>query len=85
LQAFSYKKYLHTAVSDQASAGVMMEQFGAPLIGGQPAVDYFEAVATAHRNGCVLVTAGKALKQCKAIARACGLDAAIVIGIDELP
>jgi hypothetical protein len=85
LQAFSYKRYLEVTVQAQITAGIMMEAFGAPLLGGQPALHQFEAVAVAHHNGCKLVSAGKALRSCRAIAKTAGLDGAAVVAFDELP
>ncbi len=67
------KKYLDTPVAVYASAGQLQETHGSSVLGGIPDFAHFEAVALARAKKCQLITAGKALGECKSIATKGGI------------
>jgi len=71
--AIKPKKYLNTTVANFASAAALQEMHGSGVLGGLPTFAHFEAVAVARDCRCKLVSAGKALKECKQIAKGCGI------------
>jgi hypothetical protein len=72
LQTIKPRTYAQISVEASAHAGVMMDAYGARILGGNPQVEHFEALAVAHMKACTLITAGKALKECKSIVAKCG-------------
>jgi len=84
LTAISPRKYLKTTVANHASATALQELHGSGVLGGLPMFAHFESVAVARSNGCKLVSAGKALKECRQIAKGCGIPKSEVIEISDL-
>lgn len=82
-QTIKNKKYIPISVAANAGAAMLMETFGASPLGGVPLAGRFEAVAQAKISGCVLVSSGKAHKECCAIAAKNGLPATTVIGASD--
>jgi hypothetical protein len=71
--AIQPRKYVPTTVANNQSATLLQEQHGSGILGGLPLFEHFEAVAVARGKKCKLVSAGKALKNCKQIAKGCGI------------
>ncbi|WP_233151021.1 hypothetical protein [Sphingomonas mollis] len=71
--AIQPRKYVPTTVASNQSATLLQEQHGSGILGGLPLFEHFEAVAVARDKKCRLVSAGKALKSCKQIAKGCGI------------
>ncbi|ATE64088.1 hypothetical protein [Rhizorhabdus dicambivorans] len=71
--AIQPRKYVPTTVANNQSATLLQEQHGSGILGGLPLFEHFEAVAVARGKKCRLVSAGKALKNCKQIAKGCGI------------
>lgn len=84
LKAITPKTYIKTMVANYASATALQELHGSGVLGGLPMFARFEAVAVARSKGCKLVSADKALKDCKEIAKGCGIPKSDVIGISDL-
>lgn len=82
--AIKPKKYVDTTVAVSAVAAQLQENHGSSLLGGVPSFAHFEAVALARSKKCKLVTAAKALTECKKIANKCGLPAADIVAIGDL-
>lgn len=79
--AVTPKKYVPTTVAHHKSATALQELHGSGVFGGLPLFAHFEAVTVARSKGCKLVSAGKALKDCKQIAKGCGIPASGVVDI----
>lgn len=71
--AIKPRKYVPTTVANNQAATLLQEQHGSGILGGLPLFEHFEAVAVARGKKCKLVSAGKALKNCKQIAKGCGI------------
>lgn len=71
--AIQPRKYVPTTVANNQAATLLQEQHGSGILGGLPLFEHFEAVAVARAKKCKLVSAGKALKNCKQIAKGCGI------------
>lgn len=84
LKAITPKTYVKTTLADHASATALQELHGSGVLGGLPMFSHFEAVAVARSNGCKLVSAGKALKECGQIAKGSGIPKSDVTGISNL-
>ena len=84
LKTITPKAYIKTTVANHASATALQELHGSGVLGGLPMFAHFEAVAVARSNGCKLVSAGKALKECRQIANGCGIPKSEVLGISDL-
>jgi hypothetical protein len=78
------KKYVDSTVAVSALAAHLQEVHGTSLLGGVPDFAHFEAVALARSLKCKLVTAGKALANCKSIASKCGLPKSGIMSISEV-
>jgi hypothetical protein len=79
MQAISYKKYLAIDVpANRAAAALIEAHGGSRLFGTTPPIDRFRALATARLHKLTLITDGKALKDCLAIAAKCKLPAGCV-------
>jgi hypothetical protein len=73
------KKYLSLTVPMLAAAAALTEAYGpGRLLGSFPSSAHFEAVAATRLVSCTLVTSGKSLTHCSAIAKKCGLPATSV-------
>lgn len=82
--AIKPKKYLDTPMSVSAAAAQLQESHGSSLLGGIPDFAHFEAVALARSNKCQLISAGKALADCKGIAKKCGIPKDHIASIDDV-
>jgi hypothetical protein len=82
-QTIKNKKYVSISVAASATAAMLMETFGASPLGSIPVAARFEAVAQSRASGCVLVSSGKAHKECCAIAAKNGLPANAVVSIAD--
>ncbi len=82
--AIQPRKYVPTSVANNYSATLLQEQHGSGVFGGLPLFQHFEAVAVARSKNCKLVSAGKALKNCKQIAKRCGIAEGEVANIDDV-
>lgn len=82
--AIKPKKYLNTTVANHAAATALQEMHGSGVLGGLPTFAHFEAVAVARSNKCKLVSAGKALKDCKQIAKRCSIPVTDVTDISAV-
>ncbi|MET3762904.1 hypothetical protein [Sphingomonas sp. UYEF23] len=79
LQAISFKKYLAIDVAASKAAAALIEAHGGSrLFGTTPPIDRFRALATARLHKLTLITDGKALKECLAIAAKCKLPTGCV-------
>lgn len=78
LQAINPRKYLTPTVSMIASAATLAETHGSSLLGSIPSASYFLAVAAAQMSNCKLVSHGKGLTHCSAIAKKCQLASRLV-------
>jgi hypothetical protein len=78
------KKYVDVTVRAKHMAGILMEQYGASRMGSIPTKDKFQNLALAQSLGCTLVSSGKGLSDCAAVAHKCGLPADCVISIEAL-
>ena len=76
------KKYVPTTVANHKSATALQELHGSGVFGGLPLFAHFEAVTVARSKGCKLVSAGKGLKNCRQIAKGCGIPASDVTDIN---
>ncbi|GGE84869.1 hypothetical protein [Sphingomonas prati] len=82
MQAISYKKYASIDLGANKAAAAMVEAHGgSKLFGVTPPLDRFRALAVARLHKLVLVSDGKALKDCQSVAVKCHLPAGCVIGI----
>lgn len=82
--AIKPKTYLNSTVANYAAATALQEMHGSGVLGGLPTFAHFEAVAVARSNKCKLVSAGKALKDCKQIAKGCGIPHSDVVDISKV-
>jgi hypothetical protein len=74
MQTISPKKYLAIDVSTSKAAAVLVEAHGGSrLFGTTPPIDRFRALAAAGRHKLILISDGKALRDCQAIALKCKL------------
>ncbi len=79
MQAISSKKYLAIDLAASKAAAALIEAHGGSrLFGTTPPIDRFRALATARLHKLTLITDGKALKECLAIATKCKLPAGCV-------
>lgn len=79
MQAIPSKKYLAIDVAANKAAAALIEAHGGSrLFGTTPPIDRFRALATARLHKLTLITDGKALKECLAIAAKCKLPAGCV-------
>lgn len=69
----SGRVYQPTNISHSSAQQALMDKHGAGLFGGSPSAEFFESVAVCKVEKLVLVTAEKALKNCRDIAKKCGL------------
>jgi len=79
--AITPKKYVDTPVSTFAAATALQETHGSGVLGGLPIFAHFEAVALSRSRNCKLVSAGKALKSCREIAKQCGIPVSDITDI----
>lgn len=84
LMAITPRTYIKTTVANHASATALQELHGSGVLGGLPMFAHFESVAVARSKGCKLVSAGKALKECREITKGCGISKSEVIEISDL-
>jgi hypothetical protein len=82
--AIQPRKYVPTTVANNQAATLLQEQHGTGVLGGLPLFEHFEAVAVARSKKCKLVSAGKALKNCKQIAKGCGIPSGDVTDISDV-
>lgn len=82
LQLIRHKKYISVDVQAQSRAAVMMDTYGAPILGGQPMLHFFEGAAVAAVHNAELVSNGFALKQYKKICKKCGGS---VLSLEDFP
>lgn len=80
--AIKPKKYVPISVANSQSATLLQEQHSPGLFGGLPLFEHFEAVAVARFKKCKLVSAGKGLKNCRQIAKGCGIPPTDVTDIN---
>lgn len=74
MQTISSKKYLPLDVSTSKAAAVLVDKHGGSrLFGITPPIDRFRALAAAGLHKLVLISDGKALKDCQAIIAKCNL------------
>ena len=79
MQTISSKKYLAIDVSTSKAAAVLVETHGGSrLFGTTPPIDRFRALAAAGLHKLILISDGKALKECQAIVKKCKLPSACV-------
>ncbi|WP_068108966.1 hypothetical protein [Tropicimonas marinistellae] len=83
-QTIKPKKYMHVRVAHETASGVLMESFGAGILGGIPLPERFELLALCLKEGVDLVTAGKSLRDCKSIKKKCSLNGTQVIDVKKL-
>lgn len=79
------KKYMHTSVKAATTVAMLVEDYGTSFIGSVPDIAHFEAVATALDAGLVLVSYGKALRQCTGIVKKCGLADDSIVCASQVP
>lgn len=82
-KALKPRKYISVTMAHESLAGVMMESYGGSMFTSVPVSERFDALALSQAEKLKLVTAGKALKDSKAIVRKCGLNGPGLIGIDD--
>jgi hypothetical protein len=79
MQMILSKKYLPIDVSTSKAAAVLVETHGGSrLFGTTPPIDRFRALAAAGLHKLILITDGKALRDCQAIATKCKLPSGCV-------
>lgn len=79
MQTISSKRYLAVDVSaNKAAAALVQAHGGSRFFGMTPPLDRFQALAAARLNKLVLITDGKALKECLSIVGKCKLPTGCV-------
>ncbi len=78
------KKYVDTPLAVYTAAVQLQEMHGSSVLGGIPSFSHFEAVALARSKKCKLISAGKALSECKDIAKKCGIPNSDVAGVSDV-
>lgn len=79
MQCISPKKYLAVDVATSKAAAVLVDSHGGSrLFGLTPPIDRFRALAAARIKKLILITDGKALKDCQGIVHKCKLPAGCV-------
>lgn len=79
----SGRVYQPTNIPHSSAQQALMDKFGTGLFGGSPSPEYFESVAVCKVDNLILVTADKALTNCKAITKKCNLASVTVLSIAE--
>lgn len=85
MQTIASKKYLPIDAKVGKAAAVLVDQHGGSrLWGATPPIDRFRALAAAGVNKLILITDGKALRECQAIANKCRLPRACVKAVSAV-
>lgn len=82
--AIKPKRYQDTPMAVYDAAGQLQGMHGSSLLGGIPGFAHFEAVALSRSLQCKLVSAGKALSDCKSIANKCGIPSKDIVDISAV-
>lgn len=75
-------RYVSANVETIKAAGTLQQTYGAPIFGSVPTKEHFQAVACARLQQLRLVSSAKALSNCEAIAKKCGLPSETVASLE---